>query len=79
MKTRLRLLRAEREWTQAQLAQKVGVSRGAINSYETGRYAPSLRTAFRIAHPFDKKIADVFLQDTPETHPTTFHELGRTL
>lgn len=78
MRTLLRVLRAERKWTQAQLAQKVGVSRAAINAYETGRYVPSLRTAFRIARLFDKKIGEVFLLDPPETDPTTFHELGRT-
>ena len=50
----------------------------AINAYETGRYVPSLRTAFRIARLFDKKIGEVFLLDPPETDPTTFHELGRT-
>ena len=79
MRTRLRVLRAEREWTQAQLAQKVGVSRTTINAYETGRYVPSLFTAFKIARLFDKKIAEVFLPDPPETRPTTFHELGRTI
>lgn len=78
MRTLLRVLRAERKWTQAQLAQKVGVSRAAINAYETGRYVPSLGTAFRIARLFDKKIGEVFLLDPPETDPTTFHELGRT-
>ena len=79
MKTRLRVLRAEREWTQAELAQKAGVSRGAINAYERSRYVPSLRTAFTIARLFDKKIAEVFFLDPPETRPITFHELGRTL
>ena len=78
MRTLLRVLRAERKWTQAQLAQKVGVSRAAINANETGRYVPSLRTAFRIARLFDKKIGEVFLLDPPETDRTTFHELGRT-
>lgn len=78
MRTVLHVLRAERKWTQAKLAQKVGVSRAAINAYETGRYVPSLRTAFRIARLFDKKIGEVFLLDPPETDPTTFHELGRT-
>ena len=78
MRTRLRVLRAERKWTQAQLAQKVGVSRAAINAYETGRYMSSPRTAFRIARRFDKKIAEVFALDPPGADPTTFHELGRT-
>jgi putative transcriptional regulator len=77
MKTRLRVLRAEHEWTQAELAEKVGVSRAAINAYERGHYAPSLPTAFKIARLFDKTITEVFIDDSVET--TTFHNSGRTL
>jgi len=60
IKTRLRGLRAEREWSQAQLAAQVGVSRRAINSIEKGRYHPNLRLAFKIARAFGKQIEDVF-------------------
>ena len=60
IKTRLRVLRAEREWSQAQLAAQVGVSRQAINSIEKGRYHPNLRLAFKIARAFGKQIEDVF-------------------
>ena len=78
MRTLLRVLRAQRKWTQAKLAQKVGASRADVNAYETGRYMSSPRTAFRIARRFDKKIAEVFALYPPGADTTTFHELGRT-
>ena len=61
MKTRLRLLRAEKEWSQAELAAHVGVARGTINAIETGKYDPSLALAFKIARVFGKKVEEVFL------------------
>jgi len=61
MKTRMRVLRAEREWSQAELAMHVGVSRACINAIETGRYDPSLVLAFKIARVFDKNVEEVFL------------------
>ncbi len=54
MKTRLRVLRAEKEWSQAELAAHVGVARGTINAIETGKYDPSLPLAFKIARVFEK-------------------------
>ena len=60
MKTRLRVLRAEREWSQADLAERVGVSRQTINAIETGRYDPSLPLAFKIAQLFGKPIEEIF-------------------
>jgi putative transcriptional regulator len=60
MKNRLRVLRAEREWSQAVLADKLGVSRQTINALETGKYDPSLPLAFKIAHLFGLRIEDVF-------------------
>jgi putative transcriptional regulator len=63
MKTRLRVLRAEHEWSQAELAHQVGVSRQTICAIETGKYSPSLHLAFRIARAFHRLIEDIFLYD----------------
>ena len=63
MKSRLRDLRAERQWSQADLAGRLGVSRQTINSIETGKYDPSLALAFDIARLFGKRIEDIFSPD----------------
>jgi putative transcriptional regulator len=60
MKNRLRVLRAEREWSQADLAERVDVSRQTINALETGKYDPSLPLAFKIASAFGKRIEEIF-------------------
>jgi putative transcriptional regulator len=60
MKNRLKVLRAERDWSQALLAEKLGVSRQTVNALETGKYDPSLGLAFRIARLFEMKIEDIF-------------------
>ena len=60
MNNRLKVLRAERDWTQGQLADLVGVSRQAVNAIETGRYDPSLPLAFRIAKLFKRPIEAIF-------------------
>lgn len=60
MKNRLRVLRAEREWSQAALAEQLQVSRQTVNAIETGKYDPGLPLAFRIARLFEQKIEDVF-------------------
>jgi putative transcriptional regulator len=60
VKNRLRVLRAERDWTQAYLAEKLAVSRQTVNALETGKYDPSLPLAFRIARLFGARIEDVF-------------------
>ncbi|HEY0014202.1 MAG TPA: helix-turn-helix transcriptional regulator [Allosphingosinicella sp.] len=60
MKNRLKVLRAERDWSQAELGGRLGVSRQAVNAIETGKYDPSLPLAFRIARLFDTRIEDVF-------------------
>jgi putative transcriptional regulator len=65
MKNRIRVFRAEKGWTQAELAQIVGVSRNSINAVETGKFDPSLPLAFRIADAFGQKIEDVFLREDP--------------
>lgn len=68
MKNRLAVLRAMRGWSQADLAQHVGVSRQSVVSIERGRYDPSLPLAFRIARAFETTIEDVFeLDDTDNT------------
>jgi putative transcriptional regulator len=60
MENRLRVLRAERRWSQADLADRLGVSRQTVNAIETGKYDPSLPLAFSIAKLFETKIEDVF-------------------
>ena len=66
MKNRLRVLRAERGWSQGDLAERLQVSRQSINAIETGRYDPSLPLAFRIAELFELKIEDVFTSPSQE-------------
>jgi putative transcriptional regulator len=63
MKNRLRDLRAERNWTQADLALQVSVSRQTINAIEKGKFDPSLPTAFRLAKLFDLTIEEIFQDD----------------
>ena len=60
MKNRLKVLRAERDWTQARLARELEVSRQTINAIETGKYDPSLPLAFAIARLFGQAIEDIF-------------------
>ena len=60
MKNRLKVLRAERNWSQADLAARLDVSRQAVNAVETGKYDPSLPLAFRIARLFDLPIEEIF-------------------
>ena len=63
MKNTLRVLRAERRWSQADLAEKLGVSRQTVNAIETGRYDPSLPLAFSIARLFGQPIERIFDTD----------------
>ncbi|HJW49373.1 MAG TPA: helix-turn-helix transcriptional regulator [Candidatus Limnocylindria bacterium] len=60
MKNRLKVLRAERDWSQAELADQLSVSRQTVNALETGKYDPSLPLAFKIAELFSTRIEDVF-------------------
>ena len=60
MKNRIRVLRAERRWSQGELSQRLGVSRQAVNAIETEKHDPSLDLAFRIARLFDSTIEDIF-------------------
>jgi len=63
MKNRLKVLRAERDWTQSQLAHELQVSRQTVNAIETGKYDPSLPLAFRIAALFGLPIEAIFSKD----------------
>ena len=63
MRNKLRVLRAEREWSQADLADLAGVSRQTIHSLEKGKYDPSLPLAFKLARLFELHIEDIFFPD----------------
>jgi putative transcriptional regulator len=63
MKNRLRVLRAERAWSQEELADRLGVSRQTAHAIETGKYAPSLPLAFKLARLFALRIEDIFTPD----------------
>jgi putative transcriptional regulator len=60
MKNRLKVLRAERDWSQSDLAERLGISRQSVNAIETGRYDPSLPLAFKISAIFALKIEEIF-------------------
>jgi len=64
VKNRLRVLRAERNWSQADLAQKLEVSRQSVNAIETGKYDPSLPLAFRLARLFETTIETIFFDES---------------
>lgn len=68
MKNNIRVLRAERRWTQADLAKAIGVSRNSVNAIENGKYDPSLPLAFKIARLFERTVEDIFEDDDPERH-----------
>ena len=63
MKNRLKVLRAERDWSQLDLAERLKVSRQSVNAIETGKYDPSLPLAFRIADLFGLAIEEIFRRD----------------
>jgi putative transcriptional regulator len=63
VKNRLKVLRAERDWTQGDLATRLEISRQSVNAIETGKYDPSLPLAFRIADLFGMRIEEIFLRD----------------
>lgn len=68
MNNRLRLLRAERGWSQGDLADRLEVSRQSINAIETGRYDPSLPLAFKIANLFQQSIERIFTDPAKENN-----------
>ena len=61
MENRLKILRAERDWSQGDLAARLAVSRQSVNAIETGKYDPSLPLAFRIAELFGSAIEEIFV------------------
>ena len=63
MRNRLKVLRAERDWSQSDLAERLDVSRQSVNAIETGKYDPSLPLAFRIAALFELPIEAIFSND----------------
>lgn len=75
MRNSLKVLRAQNDWSQAELAEHLGVSRQTVNAVETGKYDPSLPLAFRIAGLFDRRIEDVFepfeAERAPQSSPVT--------
>ncbi|HZZ57717.1 MAG TPA: helix-turn-helix transcriptional regulator [Opitutaceae bacterium] len=73
MKNRLRELRAQRQWSQGDLAEKLGVSRQTINAIETEKYDPSLPLAFKIGRLFNEPLERIF---APEADPKGSHRRG---
>lgn len=69
MNNRLRVLRAEHGWSQAELASRLGVSRQTVNAIENGKYDPSLPLAFGIARLFDQRIEEIFDPDAEGAGP----------
>jgi putative transcriptional regulator len=69
VKNRLRLLRAERNWSQADLAERLQVSRQSVNAIETGRFDPSLPLAFKLAKLFKVRIEEIFEAETEGETP----------
>lgn len=65
MRNRVKVLRAERDWSQAELARRLGVSRQTVNSIETERYDPSLDLGMRIARLFGQQVEDIFAPSEP--------------
>lgn len=70
MKNNLRVLRAARDWSQSDLAERLGVSRQTVNALETGKYDPSLPLAFKIARVFGRTIEAIFQPDEEMSQDT---------
>lgn len=66
MRNRIRVLRAEREWSQAEVAERLGIARQTVNALETGKYAPSLPLAFKIAKLFNSPVDRIFDPESVE-------------
>ena len=74
MRNHLRVLRAEADWSQAELARRLGVSRQTVNAIETGKYDPSLPLAFALARVFGRRIEELFDDGVGDGAPTGFRE-----
>ncbi|MFI5282833.1 MAG: helix-turn-helix transcriptional regulator [Candidatus Dormibacterales bacterium] len=72
MKNRIRVLRAELRWSQAELAMRLGVSRQTVNAIETGKYYPSLPLAFGLARTFSRPIEEIFQPESATSRPLAF-------
>jgi putative transcriptional regulator len=72
MNNRLRVLRAERRWSQADLAERLEVSRQSVNAIETGKFDPSLPLAFKLARLFETTIEAIFSDESQPESPATF-------
>jgi putative transcriptional regulator len=70
MKNKLKVLRAERDWSQEELGKRVGVSRQAINAIERGKFDPSLSLAFNLADLFNLPIEEIFFRNDPDKDRT---------
>jgi putative transcriptional regulator len=79
VRNRLRVLRAEHEWSQARLAEELEVSRQTVNAIENGKYDPSLPLAFRIARLFGQPIEAIFFPDGVESDEDDAEPRGRAL
>jgi putative transcriptional regulator len=75
MNTRLRILRAGKDWSQEELATRVGVTRQTINAIETGKYDPSLPLAIKIAHLFGMHVEEIFLLPEKELPKPVRHDV----
>lgn len=69
MRNRLKVLRAERDWTQEELAKRVGISRQGINAIETEKYDPSLPLAMKLARLFGQSVEQIFFLDEEDVRP----------
>lgn len=69
MRNRLKVLRAERDWSQTDLGDRVGVSRQAVTAIETGKFDPSLPLALKIARLFGQQVEDIFFLEEQELKP----------
>ena len=69
MKNRLKVLRAENDWTQAELADRIGVARQTIVALEKGKYSPSLELAFRLSKLFGKPVEEIFDPESVDGKP----------
>ncbi len=68
MKNRIRVLRAERDWSQAEVADRLGIARQTVNALEAGKYAPSLPLAFKISKLFEQPVEQIFDPNSIEEH-----------